>query len=246
MLRFRLAHVAIVMIFCLSTQQPAAAISPSDASKLPDNPAVEQMAKDLVDKAYLDALISKAAVLKDYQCFCGMMSLKNNKWKDFGGVNLYYKKHELLRAEVVSSDYRNGSVIVKQADGKIRGKGGGGLAGLVKVTMQPNARSIQLPTGFSLVNSDFHSLYNALKVQCQTGGIEATISAKTNLPAFKEPVQVLCIKKTGEGLLHVIYLNPETKIPIVWNTFSNGQSSAIANFEKLNINQGLSDDLFQL
>jgi hypothetical protein len=246
MLRFRLAPAAILFLFHLTSHQPAVAISPTDASKLPDNPAVEELAKDLVGKAFIDSLVAKAAALRDYQCFCQMMSLKNNKWRDFGGANLYYKQREQLRAEVVSSDYRNGSVIVKQADGKIRGKGGGGLAGLVKITMQPDSRAIKLPTGFSLVNSDFLSLYSALKQQCQTGGTEASISAKTNLSAFKEPVQVLSIKKKGEGLLHVIYLNPETKIPILWNTYTNGQSNAIAQFDKLDINKGLSDDLFQL
>ena len=225
-------------------QTKASSLSANEVDKLPDEGAIGKLTTQPVNQSYIDALVSAVAPLHDYQCFCQMMVVKNNKWKDFGGANLFFKQSQKFRAEVISSDYRNGSVVVKQADGKIRGKGGGGLS-LIKMTMQPDSRNLRLPTGFSLAQSDFVSLYGNLKGQLAPG-VEATASQPTSIPAFKDPVQVLSIRRKGEGLIHVIYLNPRTKTPLVWNTFANGQSNAVASFDRLDVNKGLTDDLFQL
>ena len=234
--------ISIAALF--SAQLAAWSLSSNDAGKLPDEDTIGRLANQPVSCSYLDSLLSAVGGMRDYQCSCQMMVVKNNKWKDFGGANLFFKQRQQFRAEIVSSDYRNGSVVVKQPDGKIRGKGGGGLS-LIKMTMQPDSRQLRLPTGFSLAQSDFASLYGSLKGQIGPG-VEATTSQPTSIPAFKDPVQLLCLKKKGEGLLQVIYLNPRTKTPLAWNTYTNGQSNAVASFDKLDVNKGLSDDLFQL
>ncbi len=243
MLKFWLV-VTAATITLSATQQTAGAQSQLAVEKLPDNATIEKLATSPVSESYLADMLSAASSLNDYQCFCQMEVVKNNQWKDFGGANLYFKQKEKLRAEIVSSDYRNGSVVVKDSNGKIRGKGGGGL-GLIKMTLQPDSRSIRLPTGFSLVNCDFMSLYDTLK-RLIGNGIEASSSDPTSLAAFKQPVQVLCFKKKDEGFVHVIYLNPKTKIPVAWNTYINGEAHAAVFFDKLAVNKGLSDNLFHL
>lgn len=240
----QLLAISVSIIVLMLAQTKASSLSANEVDKLPDEGAIGKLASQPVSQSYIDALLSAMAPLRDYQCFCQMMVVKNNKWKDFGGANLFFKQNQKFRAEVVSSDYRNGSVVVKQADGKIRGKGGGGLS-LIKMTMQPDSRNLRLPTGFSLAQSDFASLYGNLKGQLAPG-VEATATQPTNIPVFKDPVQVLSVRRKGEGLIHVIYLNPRTKTPLVWNTFANGQSNAVASFDRLDVNKGLTDDLFQL
>ncbi len=220
-------------------------------SSLPDNKTVDKLAKVTVGMPYLNSLSSAASNLKDYQCYCQLFTVKNDKWKDYGGAYLSFKQRELLRAEIKSLDYRNGSVVVKQSDGAIRGKGGGTLS-LVKMTLQPDSRTLKLPTGFSLAESDFLSLTSSLKRQVAAGGV-ATVSAPVTLAPFKEPVLVLLMRDNkgeeavvGSSFVHVVYLSAKTKIPIAWNTYKDGQPNAFVFFDNLDFNKGLSDSLFTL
>ncbi len=254
--RLRLSRMALTAtvlattIFC----PPAFAMTKQDLeSNLPDSTTVDKLAKTTVDISYLDTLSSAASNLHDYQCFCQLFTLKGkgDQWKDFGGAYLSFKQRELLRAEIKSLDYRNGSVVVKQKDGAIRGKGGGTLS-LVKMTLQPDSRTLKLPTGFSLAESDFLSLSSSLKRQV-AGGAAATISAPVKLAPFKEPVLVLLMREKkgeeqiiGSSFVHVVYLSAKTKIPIAWNTYKNGHPNAFVFFDQLDFNKGLSDSLFIL
>ncbi len=219
---------------------------------LPDKGTVEKLAKSPVNSSYMDSLCSAAESLSDYSCFCQLFTVKDNKWKDYGGAQLYFKQKGLLRAEIKSSGYNNGSIVVIQPDGKIRGKGGGGLS-LLKMTLQPDSRTLRLPTGYSLVKSDFLSLSRSLKEQVSSG-IEPSLSAPVKLPAFREPVLILAMRKknpsagdaANEGFVHVVYLNPNTRLPIAWNTFKDGKSDAFVFFEQIDTNKGLSMKLFSL
>ncbi len=241
--------LSLVLVSILG--QAALAITPGDLqAKAPDNNAVDQMAKVNVGQSYLDSLRSPVLNFRDYQVYCQLFSKKSGTWKDFGGAFLYFKQRALLRAEIKSSDYRNGSVVVRQPDGRIRGKGGGGLS-LVKMTIRPDSRSIRLPTGFSLAESDFVSLYDTLKNGLSKGDEMAISKAPIAMPFFKDPVTVLVIRgKPEEGsarqIQHVLYLNPKTKLPLGWNTYKDGESNAFVFFEKMDPDKGLTDDLFKL
>jgi hypothetical protein len=249
--RLGLSLAAITTI--ISSVCPSAlAISKQDLeNSLPDNETVDKLAKTTVGMPYLDTLSSAASNLRDYQCFCQLFTVKNDKWKDYGGAYLSFKQRELLRAEIKSLDYRNGSVVVKQSDGAIRGKGGGTLS-LVKMTLQPDSRTLKLPTGFSLAQSDFLSLSSSLKRQV-AGGAVATVSAPVKLAPFKEPVLVLVMREkkgeeaiVGSSFVHVVYLSAKTKIPVAWNTYKDGHPNAFVFFDQLDFNKGLSDSLFTL
>lgn len=235
----------LVSIVFLSQSLSAMAATPHEIKdKLPDTSTLEKLTKSTASPNFLDSLQSAASELQDYKCFCRLISFKDEQWKDYGGATLFYKQRERLRAEIVSSDYRNGSVVVKQQDGKIRGKGGGGLS-LLKMTIQPDSRSIKLPTGFSLAESDFLSLYASIKKQIASGS-SANISAPTSIPAFREQVQILAMRGKDNGLTHVIYFDPHTKLPLAWNTYSDGHSQAFVFFDPPETNKGLSDELFKL
>ena len=247
MIHLILMSAAIVAV----ATQPATAITPTDlAAQAPDNSAVQQMASVPLEQSYLDSLRAVVSNIRDYQVYCQLFSKKGGAWKDFGGANLYFKQRALLRAEIKSADYRNGSVVVRQSDGRIRGKGGGGL-GLVKMTIRSDSRSIRLPTGFSLAECDFGSLYDALKGELANSEEMVTSKGTVTMPFLKEPVQLLVIRnksadESQRRLLHVIYLNPKTKLPLAWSTYKNGEANAFVFFERMDPNKGLADDLFVL
>jgi len=221
-------------------------------TSLPDSGTVDKLAKSKVGMPFIESLSSAASNLHDYQCFCQLFTVKQNKWKDYGGALVSFKQRELLRAEIKSLDYRNGSVVVRQSDGSLKGKGGGTLS-LVKMTLQPDSRTLRLPTGFSLAKSDFLSLSAALKQQVASGAV-ATVSQPVRIAPFKEPVMILLMRDknggeesaVGSSFVHVVYLNPKTKIPIAWNTYKDGQPNAFVFFDHLDFNKGLSDSLFTL
>lgn len=212
-----------------------------------EDSALRSAAKTTVNKQYVDGLRA-AANFKDYQVLCRMMTRKESKWKDFGAASIFFKQKELFRAVINSSDYRNGSVVVKEADGSIRGKGGGTLT-FVKMTLQPDSRSIRLPTGYSLVESDFVSLYDSLKANIGKGGAAFASPAPVSFKPFKEPVMVLLLNagpQPDSPISEVVFFDPRTKLPLVWNTYKDGEAHAVVLFEELQPNKGLSDDLFHL
>ncbi len=239
-----LLTVAVIALLGNARSSQAAMSVSELAPNLLDSNAIEKLSKTSVGNSYLDSLHSAASNFRDYECFCHLMTVKGDKWKDFAGAKIFYKQKELIRIEVKSKDYRNGSVVVRESDGKIRGKGGGALS-LMTMTLRPDSRTLALPTGFNLVDSNFVSLYNSLRQELAKGS-EASVSAPMQIPSFDQPVQVLLLRKKGGGILHVVYLSPSTKMPIAWNTWKDGQSSALVFFDEFRANKGLSDELFRL
>ena len=213
---------------------------------LPGSTVLRSLPKSSVNKQFVDGL-KDAANFQDYEVMCRLFTRKSDDWKDFGSANIFFKQKQLFRAVIGSSDYRNGSVVVKEADGAIRGRGGGSLT-FVKMTLQPDSRTIKLPTGYSLVESDFVSLYRAVQ-SSMAKGASAFASQPVSLKPFKDPVMVLLLTSGSQAdspISEVVFLDPRTKLPLVWNTYKDGEPHAIVMFEDLKANKGLSDELFHL
>lgn len=249
----RLRRAAIVLLFSvlavLNLAQVSDAKTKISEGQVPvvEEDALRAAAKSSIKPQYVDGL-KEAANFADYQVLAHLMTKKDAKWKDFGGASIFFKQKQLFRAVISSSDYRNGSVVVKEADGSIRGKGGGTLT-FVKMTLQPDSRTIKLPTGYSLVESDFGSLYNSLKTSISKGVSAYASGAPVSFKPFKEPVMVLVLNsgpQPDSPISEVVFFDPRTKLPLVWNTYKDGQPHALVMFDELQPNKGLSDDLFHL
>ncbi len=243
----RFSQLSIFLQLLLFMQTPVSAFANDIKSKVPELDGINSLASKKVSSDYIDSL-KRAADFEDYKISCTLLTEKEDRWKQFGGADLFYKRHDLLRAVIKSGDYRNGSVVVKQADGKIKGRGGGLLRSM-KMTIEPDSRTIKLPTGYSLAASDFQSLYDSMKISIASGKVASTTTNAVTVRQLSSPVQVLLLK-TGatpdSQILEAIFLDPQSKLPIAWNTYKDGKLHAVVLFDGLVINKGLADDLFQI
>lgn len=228
--------------------QSAGAVGPSDLKDLlAPVESLSDVPTNKVGLQFIDGL-RQAANFKDYEVACHLFTHKGTSWKDFGQAQLFYKQKDLLRATIKSSDYRDGSMVVKQADGKIRARGGG-LLRAVTMNLEADSRTIRLPTGYSLASSDFLSLYDVLKGNIGRGAAATVSKAGVSVKLFKEPVLMLVIGTGSEKdfkISEVVYLSTITKVPLAWTTFKDGQPSALVLFDGLTPNKGLSEDLFRI
>lgn len=241
-------RVAVLLLLTFVCQGAALALAPSEIQdKLPDASMIISLPTSKVDKQFIESL-KQSANFTDYEVECQLFTQKKDGWKNFGGAHLYFKQKALVRAVIESSDYRNGSVVVKQPDGSIRAHGSGLLKSL-KMNIEPESRTIRLPTGYSLTSSDFPSLYETLKGNLSRGFAASVTNSAVNLKLFKNPVQVM-VMNTGVGadskISEVIFIDSKTKLPIAWNTYKDGKPNALVIFEGLTPNKGLSDDLFHI
>lgn len=242
LIRGRLA--LLLFAFCC---QAAFSLTPTELQeKLPDASTITSLPSSTVDKQFIDDL-KQSAYFNDYQVDCQLFTQKPEGWKNFGGARLYFKQKALVRAVIKSSDYRDGSVVVKQLDGTIRAHGGG-LLKSIKMTIQPDSRTIRLPTGYSLTSSDFPTLYDSLKAHLSKGCVASASRSAVDIKLFGTPVQLVVIS-TGAPpdckISEVIYIDFKSKLPVAWSTYQDGKPHALVTFEAFTPNKGLSDDLFR-
>lgn len=240
--------VTLALPISFSLAHAGLALNPRDIKdELPNMESISKIPTEKVNPAFVDSL-KKAVDFKDYEVATHLFTCKDNVWKEFGQALLSYKAKNLLRAEIISTDYHNGSVVVKQPDGRIRGHGGGFLGGIV-LTIEPDSRTIRLPTGYSLVESDFLSLYDSLKNSLGSGCAGLVSKSGVNVKLFREPALVFQVGTNTEDKFHLkqlVYLNAASKLPMGWVIFTDDQPHALVLFEQFSPNKGLTDDLFRI
>jgi len=231
-------------LFCTAVR---ASLDVDPDQSLPDANSLKTMAKSAVGPAFVNQLKEKAAKLRDYKCYCRLYTRKGGVWKDYGGADYLYKYRGLFKATIKTKDYRNGSVVVREPNGIIRGCGGGTLS-FMKITLKEDSRTLQLPTGYSLAQSDFSSLYDVLARSINSGA-SASMTPSASVKAFDGDVSIIVLRSgpaPDSPILEVLYISNDTKTPVGWHTFQNGVPHALVLFQNLETNKGLSEDLFAL
>jgi outer membrane lipoprotein-sorting protein len=197
----------------------------------------------------LNALAASANAVQDYNCDCTLVSFKGKKPVETGG-RFYYQKPSQVRVEVVSKDYRNGSIVVRNSDNKIRGVGGGMLKSL-KMNLDEDSRMLRLPNGYCVVRTDFPSLFADVKKsigngsQCRStqGPIEVnTANGLQKLLVF----EVFDKADSTEIMKHRVLIDPKYNLPVEWGVFKDGKLITTNFFLNLAVNQGLPPEKFQL
>jgi outer membrane lipoprotein-sorting protein len=238
--------LAILLIAVSSQMQLAAQDAPQVQCAIAN---IEMDDQSTVDGSQMvGKLLDKVQGLNDYQYDCSQVSWRTGKPKE-AAAKFYFKKPGMIRIEVVSQDFRNGSIIIKQADGTIKAAGGG-LLHAMQMTLDENSRMLRLPSGTSAVKSDFASLISGLQSKLANGAVckasKAAIPANTLrgdgsvvvIDVFEGPDKSIRTER--------LLVNPHTFIPVEWAYFSAGKILSTVAFKNLVVNKGVSDSNFKL
>src|SRR5262249_5565273 len=150
----------------------------------------------------------------------------------------------LIRIEDTEPGMKNGSIVVKQADGKIRGQGGPKMFGL-KMTINPDSRMLFTPNGFNILESDFASLYSHIK-ELRSSGHKVFVSSTPVNTSTAGRAEIMEIVRPDSGVVERVYVNPQTKTPVEWDIFREGRLFSTLRISNFKDEVTLSDDLFQL
>ncbi len=189
-------------------------------------------------RSVLQSMQEKVKHMKGYSFDSDLTTFRGGKRiKEVG--RLYFKSPNLVRFEVIKAGSRSGAVVVKQADGKIRGHMGGALSG-IKVSLTPDSKILKSANGFSILESDLSTLLSEAKRKADS---------RLKCLASGGSVQNLQIVELLEGdgdVTDRIGVSPNQKLPEVWNLFSDSKLLSVLKFENLQARNDLPDSLFSM
>ncbi len=186
-------------------------------------------------------LLDRAQSLKGYLFESSLTTFKDGRAiKETG--KLYFKRPNMLRFEVVSAGNRSGAVVVRQPDGSVKAKMGGGLFGAIKLSLSPSSRMLRTANGFSILDSDFVTLIKSnLKQPVKSLATKAPTQYSASGRAY-----VLEVYDPSGAVSQRIAIDPEQKLPVEWSIFKDGHISSVMRLSNIEIKPDLSDDLFVL
>lgn len=189
-------------------------------------------------RSVLQSMQEKVKHMKGYSFDSDLTTYRGGKRiKEVG--RLYFKSPNLVRFEVIKAGSRSGAVVVKQADGKIRGHMGGALSG-IKVSLTPDSKILKSANGFSILESDLLSLLSDAKRKADS---RLKCLASTGSGQNLQIVELL----EGDGdVTDRIGVSPNEKLPEVWNLFSDSKLLSVLKFENLQARNDLPDSLFTM
>jgi outer membrane lipoprotein-sorting protein len=228
-------HIVLPLILAtLSATTPAEAATQKEQNYL-EKP--ESILKDQGSDGtkVVTSMFDRTRQLKAYT-FDSILSTFINGKQIVETGKLYFKSPNLIRFEAKRAGKRSGSVVVRQRDGKIRGKMGGALGG-IKVTLSPDSKLLKTSNGFSILDSDLTSLLTLavekLKVNnCLTGKVEGV------------PSQVVELVESDGDLIYRMAVEPSEKLPERWSLFKGDALFSTVQFANLQILADLPDALF--
>jgi outer membrane lipoprotein-sorting protein len=196
-------------------------------------------------KPVLERSIEASRQLRDYTVNSDLSTYRKGKAKPSSAL-LNFKKANLIRVQVTGSGSQAGSIVVRRADGVIRGKGGNALSFLT-MTLDPDSRLLMTPNDLNVTKTDFVTLLSEARTKsssdrCRTG---AKPIYSTDLKEKVLIVDLLEPNKSNE-LSQRIFLRVDNHLPVAWEIYKDGKLFSRAKFLNLKINQGLADSLFQM
>lgn len=225
---------AIVTAAAVSSTFPFAVLSAEES----------QLGSDAKDgTSFLDNLYNSTNKLDTYSFHSTLQTYKDKKPKLNDG-NVFFRKQHCIRIEVTEPGMKNGSIVVKQPDGKIRGQGGPKMFGF-KMTINPDSRMLFTPNGFNILESDFASLYSHIK-ELRSSGAKIMVSpAPVNTSSIGR-AEIMEIVRPDTGVVERVYVNPQTKTPVEWDIFKEGRLFSTLRISNFKDQVTLDDDLFKL
>lgn len=207
----------------------------------PEGPLVEPT-KD--GASFIETMGKEVERLNDYSLLFETKSFKKNSSITDAG-KLFFKKPKMMRVEE-TGEYNKGSIAVITKDGSARAKGGG-LAGLVVLTLQPSDKMLDAANGDKMEDSDLASLVRILKERLKTGHAARVSEKPVTGTGVPEAAYVLELFKPSEPkvCLKRVWVHPSSYLPIRWDDYDY-KDPCMSTWKNVKSNIGLSDDLFKL
>lgn len=207
----------------------------------PQGPLVEPMKEA---SAFIETMGKEVDRLNDYSLLFETKTFKSRSSITEAG-KLYFKKPKMMRIEE-TGEFNKGSVAVIQKDGKARAKGGG-ITGLVVLTLKPDDKMLDAANGDKMEDSDLASLVRILKERLKGGQIARVSEKPITVAGVFEPAYILELFKASDPktCLKRVWVNPSTYLPMRWDDYDY-KDPCLSTWKDVKGNVGLSDDLFKL
>ena len=217
--------------------------SAQESSVLLADSIVLKQGKARDGKTQLKALESKFKRAHAYVYSSKLTTYKKGKKVRQSG-KFYYKDPNLIRFEVSAGSKKGGSVVVRQPDGRIKGKAGG-LLGKLVVSLSPNSKLLLTSNGFNILKSDFETLLQNLLRQLKPGKKCVATSAPCNLNGKGKSHVIEVLSGNGKVEQRLV-VDARSKLPRAWVLFQNARVYSITNFTSVQLNAPISNELFVL
>jgi hypothetical protein len=228
---------------------PSQMLMPARAFNIPGL-AEEESFKNatMVDgKKFLEQLRKNLSQYNDYT-FDSALYMYKPAAERVGGGNICWKKLNLIKITVKTKGIKDGSVVARTPEGKIKAWGGPNLR-FLKMNLQEDSRILRAPNGYNAIKSDLGNLLTTLSQSVAQGSKSKVTSQPIQVGRMQQNLYVLQIFQPGtdtDVMTEQIFVNPATNIPVEWDLFRNGTRYSVAIFENFKPNIGLDDNQFQI
>jgi len=204
-------------------------------------PLVESMKEG---NAFIETMGKEIDRMNDYSLTFETKTFKRGSTITEAG-RLFFKKPKMMRIEE-TGEYNKGSIAVIQKDGKARAKGGG-ITGLVVLTLRPDDKMLDAANGDKMEDSDLASLVRILKERLRSGQTARVSEKPVTSAGVSEPAYILELFKASDPktCLKRVWVDPSTYLPLRWDDYDYAEP-CLSTWKNVKANIGLSDDLFKL
>jgi hypothetical protein len=222
---------------------------PATAFPVPERTADENFSNiaTIDGKSFAERMRKSLDEYTDYTCD-SFVYMYNPEAQRVAGGSFCFKKINFVRLTVQAKGVKDGAVVVRTPDGKIRAKGGPKLR-FLHMNLNLDSRWLQVPNGFNAIESDIGHLLDRLPAALSSGSKLKVTAEPVNVPRLNQKLYVLQVIKPasdGDTISEQLYVSKESDLPIEWDIFREGKRYSVATFENFKGNVGLEDSIFHL
>jgi outer membrane lipoprotein-sorting protein len=236
---FKTSCLSLMACFWLCPALPAAATTSAEqsaASMVAPLPGARE------GKQFLTALLEKVQSIPSYNFESSLVCYTENKPVTETG-RFYFKNPNLVRFEAVSAGKLSGSVVVRQADGKVRAKSKAFFG--MTVGLSPRSKLLQTPNGYNILDSDLATLISTT-IKSLDGDLKCLVTASPAPYPGLERAYILEVMHGPDSVVQRIVLDAENKLPLEWSLFTSNKLLSVMRIQKLMVAAPTSDSLFAL
>jgi len=193
-------------------------------------------------KPFLTAVLEKVQSMPNYHFDSSLTCFAKAKPVTETG-RFYFKNPNLVRFEALSAGALSGSIVVRQADGKIRAKSGAFFG--MTMGLSPNSKLLQTPNGYNILQSDFATLIESV-LKMLEGNLKCMVTdSPTSYPGL-ERAYILEVMRDPDSVVQRIALDAENKLPLEWSLFNGDKLFSVLHIQKLSATPTLANNIFTL